>query len=207
MVKIGVGDTAHRPAAVDHGMCIAHQALEVLNIFERAVKPLNRDSLEARPPQWRADERPYAPPFFYKLSSYRAADESGRPRQRDDAAHGFDFSGRASVNALRLIHFRCRIAGLCRLRNSSRAFERESFPEDVRGRVWGGTISMKQSTPKRSRIIPCKRWANFPCRVEFPSRHCTTMAAVSIPLGFSTENAHASLVLTSGNSSARCSKS
>ena len=66
---------------------------------------------------------------------------------------------------------------------------------------------MKQSIPKRSPISPCKRWANSPCLVEFPSRHCTTMAAISIALGFSTENAQASPILTSGNSSARCSKS
>jgi hypothetical protein len=77
---------------VDHGIRIAHQALELLNIFECAVNPLNRDSLKARPPRWRADERAYAPPFFYEFSSYRATDESGRARQRDDAAHGFDSS-------------------------------------------------------------------------------------------------------------------
>src|SRR4030095_8296944 len=168
---------------------------------------LSESPRSAAPPQWRADERAYAPPFFYEFSSYRATDESGRPRQRDDAAHGFHFSGRASVDALGLTHFRCRIAGPCRLRNYSRAFERESFPDDVRGRVCGGTISMKQSIPKRSPISPCKRCANSPCLVEFPSRHCTTMAAISIPLAFSTENAQASPILTSGNSSARCSKS
>jgi hypothetical protein len=85
---------------VDYGIRIAYQAVEVINIIQRAVNPLNRDSLKARPPQWRADERAYTPPFFYEFSSYRAPDESGRSRQGDDAAHGFDFSDRASVESL-----------------------------------------------------------------------------------------------------------
>ena len=47
---------------------------------------------------------------------------------------------------------------------------------------------------------PLQAMDKFSLPGRIPSRHCTTMAAISIPLGFSTENAHASPVLT--NSSA-----
>ncbi|HJT88351.1 MAG TPA: hypothetical protein VJ732_10855, partial [Bryobacteraceae bacterium] len=86
---------------MDHGIRIADQALNGVAVFELAANPLDRDSLEVCQPRWRAHERAYPQPFFYESLSYRAADETGRPRQGDDAAHGFGFCTRASVEAFR----------------------------------------------------------------------------------------------------------
>ena len=77
-MKIGFGDTAQHRCAVDDSVRIAHQALKLLKIFECAVNPLNRDSLEAGPPRGGAAERAYAPTVVYEFSGYCATDESGR---------------------------------------------------------------------------------------------------------------------------------
>jgi hypothetical protein len=77
-VKIGFGDAAQHRCAVDDSVRIAYQALKLLEIFECAVNPLNRDFLEAGPPRGRAAERAYAPTCVYEFPSYCATDESGR---------------------------------------------------------------------------------------------------------------------------------
>ena len=90
-----------------------------------------------------------------------------------------------------------------RFKKSVRAPDLESFPEVVRGNVFRGTSSMKQSIPSSVRISPCNRFTRFIRLASFVSRHSRTNTATFSPLGLDTEKADASPVLSPGCCSAK----
>ena len=96
--------------------------------------------------------------LLYQLSSYGAADESVAPSARNDAAHEtacwLGCGGRVLPGLFRLEKS---WATSFRLRNSSRVLERESLPEDVRGRSMGARVQRNIRAQKCSRINPCNR--------------------------------------------------
>src|SRR3954465_11849076 len=86
---------------------------------------------------------------------------------------------------------------LVRCRKPWRAANRESLPDEVRGKVCGGTSSTRQFTPNAIYTSLCNRFIRDCRSVVEVRRHSITRTIVVTSLASVMPNADASLVLTS----------